>query len=29
MFNMVATSLTGDTRVEHQPRYVYILYVAL
>jgi len=26
---MIATSWTGDTRVEHQLRYVYILYVAL
>ena len=26
---MVGTSWTGDTRVEHRPGYVYILYVVL
>ena len=26
---MVGTSWTGDTRVEHQPGYVYIMYVVL
>ena len=26
---MIGTSWTGDTRVVHRPRYVYILYVVL
>ena len=26
---MVGTSWTGDTRVEHRPGYVYIMYVVL
>jgi len=28
MFNVVETSWTGDTHVEHRPRYICIIYVA-